>query len=335
MVLAARPAFGRLVMAPSVGARLAVATAIALGAGCSHWQPTMSMHAHTADVDLSLEFLRMGAPREFVLGSRSTAPHTILRGWLTVPSRSPCEGGAEVDDIVVDDGRGPPGVLPAGTHRIAVKLLPNAVDYTLDTVADLEIEDNVCLRVPVLSQTISMIPQDRPLILLSSGVTGNPDVSGMVAVTWLGLGLGRWVGPLLLDAQVGAAAAICAAATCGKDQQGNLKSGFALPTALEARFGFGSTVLNHFASAWFAGGRYTFEPIWLPATGGERSFRAHSLQAIIGWGTGDPVGASFRHLERAIPIELDVPLGVVADPSGPNRRIAFTGGVEVRYLFQL
>ena len=187
----------------------------------------------------------------------------------------------------------------------------------------------------MLSQSISLVPQARPVLVVSSGVVGNPDVSGLVAVTWLELGLGGWLGPILLDGQVGVAAAICSAALCDKDAQGNLRNGLAIPLAIEARTGFGATVLNGYASAWFAGGRYAFEPIWLPARGGERSFQVHTLEAVIGWGLGDPVGASFRHLERAIPLEVAVPLGLIAEPTGPNRRVAFTGGIELRYLFQL
>ena len=312
-------------------ALVALATA---SLGCPRFEPVMPMHATTGDVDLALAFLRFRGP-QVVLTSRSAAPHTLMRAWATVPSRSPCAGGVEADALIVDQGLGPAGALTPGTHQVAIRFPEGALDYALDTVADIEIEDGVCLRAPVLSQSVPLVPPKRPVLVIATGLVGNADIAGLRAVTSLEVGAGGWLGPFLVNVQLGVGAAICNAAVCGKDSSGNLNSGLAIPLALEARYGFGAGVVGRLQSAWFVGGRYAFEPVWLPAVGGERSFQVQTIGGVLGWAFGDAVPGPFRHLERAAPIEMAIPLGITVAPDGLNRQIAFTGGLELRYLLNL
>ena len=153
-------------------------------------------------------------------------------------------------------------------------------------------------------------------------------------MTSIEVGAGGWLGPFLVNVRLGTTA-ICNAAVCGKDSNGNLNSGLALPLALEARYGFGSGVIGRLQSAWFLGGRYAFEPVWLPVTAGERSFQLQTIGAVLGWGFGDGGPGPFRHLERAVPFEMAIPLGLALAPDGLDRRVAFTGGLELRYLLNL
>ena len=179
------------------------------------------------------------------------------------------------------------------------------------------------------------MPRKRPVLVASTGLMGNPDIGGLRAVTSLEVGAGGWLGPFLVNFQVGVGAAICNAAVCGKDSSGNLNSGLAIPLALEARYSLGAGVIGRLQNAWFVGGRYAFEPIWLPTTAGQRAFQVQTLGAVLGWGFGDALPGPFRHLERAVPIEMAIPLGIAVAPDGLDRWIAFTGGLELRYLFSL
>ncbi len=313
----------------------AMLAALAMGSlGCPRFQPTLPMHARTGDVDLALASVGFRGP-QIVLTSRSTAPHTLLRAWLTVPARSPCAGGLEADALTVDDGRAPAGTLMPGTHTVALWFPEGSLNVTLDLVADLELEDGGCLRAPVVSQTIPLVPARRPVLVVSTGLVGNADLSGLRAVTSLEIGAGAWLGHVLVNAQAGVGAAICTAAVCGMDSQGQLHSGVAVPLALEARYAFGGGISGKLESAWFVGGRYAFEPVWLPAIGGERALRVHTLEAMLGWGFGDAVPGPVRQIERAVPFELVVPLGIAVAPGAPDRRVAFTGGFAVRFLFGL
>ena len=319
------------------GSTLRAALLAALAAttlGCPRFEPTLPMHARTGDVDLTLTSVGFRGP-QIGFTSRSTAPHTLMRAWMTVPSRSPCGGGLEADALTVDDGRGPAGALTPGTHRIAIRVPEHSLDYTLDIVADIEIEDGVCLRAPALSQSVPLVPPRQPVLVISTGLVGGADLSGLRAVTSLEVGVGAWYGPVLLNAQLGVGVAICTPAVCGMDSKGQLNSGLAVPLALEARYAFGGGIIGRMQSAWFLGGRYAFEPVWLPAIGGDRAFQVHTVEAVLAWGFGDAVPGPFRHVERSVPFELAVPLGVAVAPDGLERQVAFTGGFEVRYLFSL
>jgi hypothetical protein len=319
--------------AASGAARLAALATVALG--CARFAPTVPMHARTSDVDLAVESLGVHGP-QIVLASRSTAPHTMVRAWATVPSRSPCRGGLEADALAIDDGPGIGGALTPGTHAIALRFPPGSLDFALDTFADIEIENGNCLRVPVLSQSVPLVPISRPpVFVFSMGVLGNTGLSGLRAVTSFEVGAGAWIGPVLLNGQIGAGAAICAEALCGKNSGGELNSGVAIPLALEARYALGAGVIGRMQSAGFVGARYAFEPVWLPTFGGQRSLQVHTVHALLGWGFGDAVPGAFHHLERAVPFEFAVPLGIAVAPGAPDGRVAFTGGLEVRVLFNL
>jgi hypothetical protein len=306
----------------------------AASTGCPSFRPVSPMHATSEDVDLSLASVRF-RPREFVLTSRSTMPHAVMRAWLTVPSRSPCTGGLEADTLVIDEIAGYSGALSPGTHQIALRFPENSVDYTLDTVADLEIEGGRCLRAPALSQAIPLVAEKRPVLVISTGLIGNPDLSGLSAVTSLEVGTGIWVGNLLVNGQIGVGAAICTAAVCGRTSDNGLNSGLAIPLALETRYVFGAATSGKLTSALSLGGRYAFEPVWLPALNGERSFQVQTLEGVIAWSFGDAISGPIRHAERALPFEMAVPLGVTVATGVPGGGVAFVGGVEVRYIFPL
>ncbi|HEY7373416.1 MAG TPA: hypothetical protein VIF57_14750 [Polyangia bacterium] len=303
--------------------------------GCARFAPTVPMHARTSDVDLAVESLGVRGP-QVVLASRSTAPHTVVRAWATVPSRSPCRGGLEADALTIDDGPGIGGTLTPGAHAIALRFPQGSVDFGLDTFADIEIEDGNCLRVPVLSQSVPLVPISKPPVFtIGMGVLGNTELSGLRAVTSFEVGAGAWLGPVLLNGQVGVGAAICTELLCGKSSDGQLNSGVAVPLALEARYALGAGVIGRLQSAGFVGARYAFEPVWLPAIGGQRSLQVHTVHAVLGWGFGDAVPGPFRRLERAVPFEVAVPLGIAAAPGAPDGRVAFTGGLTLRVLFNL
>ena len=77
----------------AVGCLAAVA-----GAGCARFTPAIPMQSQTGDMTLSMRHMRLGLGQEMTFESRTTAPHKIQRGWLTVATRDPCSGGAEVMD---------------------------------------------------------------------------------------------------------------------------------------------------------------------------------------------------------------------------------------------
>jgi hypothetical protein len=301
--------------------------------GCPRFRPTLPMHARTGDVELSVGSIRF-RPQEMVLVSQSTEPHALQRAWLTVPSRSPCEGGLEADALIVDEIASVGGELSPGRHQIAIRFREGAIDYTLDTVADLEIENGLCLRVPVLTQSVPLVAEKRPILVIANGLLGGPDLSGLEAVASLEVGAGAWLGDVLVNGQLGVGAGICVAAVCGKNSDGSLNDGLALPLALEARYPLGGVVVGKLTNAFYLGGRYTFEPVWLPTLAGERSFQVQALQGILGWGFGDALPGPILHLERAVPFELADPLGVAVAP-GSSGSARFIGGVEIRYLFPL
>ncbi len=302
--------------------------------GCPRFRPIVPMHAQTGDIDIGLKLLRTGPARAFVLESRSSLPHALVRGWLTVASRTHCSGGAEIESFAVDEL--PSMVLAPGSHEIVVRFSDGLDDYSLDTVIDLELDDGSCVRAPVISQSIPMVAEKRPLLTFSSVILGNTNLSGpasgLVSIISFEVGAGVWAGPVLLNVQAGFAQANCSSGTCAKQSDGSLGSSYSVPLAAEARYAFGAGVVNKLESDWFVGARYAFTPIRLPTFEGDRSFQTHAVQGVLGWGFGDALRGPFLHLERVIPFELAVPLGVLAVPGGG---IAFTGGVEFRFLLPL
>jgi hypothetical protein len=304
-------------------------------AACARFTPVVATGARSGDVELRLEHVRVGPSRELVFATRSAAPHTLQRGWVTVPTRDPCTGGADVAAIAVDRGAVVGGELPAGSHELSVKVDDHLDDLALDLVVDLQIENDACVRVPVISQSIPLEAQQRTVVIAGLELGGNGDLSGLRASTGFSVGAGHWFGPALLTAQVGGHITVCNEQTCGKDSDGNLQSGWAVPFALDARYAFGTAARNKLVSVGLVGARYSFMPLQLPALDGDRRFAVHGFQAVLAWAFDDKLNARFRHLERAMPGEFAFPIGVFIDQGAPVHRVVFAAGVDFRFYFQL
>ena len=324
--------------------RRALACALALlvgclasvaGGGCARFTPSVPMQSQTGDMTLSMRHMRLGLGQEMTFESRTSAPHKIQHGWLTVATRDPCSGGAEVMDVIIDDGRGAPGALPPGTHELRVKFHDSLAEYSLDIVLDLAIDEDDCVRVPAVSQTIGFTTEKRVTPVLSSVLWGNNDVGGLRAVLGVQAGVAGWLGPVQVAAQIGVGESLCESSACGKKDDGSLYGGLAIPLALDARVPFVSGVRNRMASVGAAGARYAFTSVGLPGLDGNRRFGVHSFQGVLSWGFGDTLAGPFHHLERAMPFEVLFPVGVLFAPDSPGAQVAFGAGMELRLNFHL
>ena len=76
-------------------------------------------------------------------------------------------------------------------------------------------------------------------------------------------------------------------------------------------------------------------PFWLPLPSGSQRFTAQSAFGELGWGLLEVPPGPFRHLERAVPIEMAIPLGVTVQTGGGNAHAVFSGGLVLRYLLPL
>lgn len=295
------------------------------------------MRARSGDVETELKTVTVGTKREFTFALRSPSPHAIRGGWLTVATRSPCTGGAEAAGIVVDDGRTPGTVLPPGQHDVAVRLAEGGRDLVLDTVIDLSLDDGVCVRTPAVSQVIPLAAPAGYVLLISDTIQGNAEMLGLGATFSLGLGAGRWLGPVLLTAEAGVGVAQCNIGTCGKKADGSVYSGLAIPASLDARVKVGSTVTNRVINYGFVGGRYGFTSVSLPAAGvaPERHFGVHTAQAQFIWGLADAGRGPFVGSERTNLVEFAFPIGVMIGPDTATRRLVFTGGIALRFVMAL
>ena len=151
-----------------------------LAPACARFTPSIPTAARSGDVELRLQYLRMFGPsRGLVFGSRSAVAHTIRRGWLTVATRDPCTGGADVASISIDGGAVNDGVLPPGSHELSVRFDDGLNDYTLDVVVDLAVDDSGCLRAPAISQAIPLAAENRTVFAGGLGLVANSDLSGL------------------------------------------------------------------------------------------------------------------------------------------------------------
>ena len=282
-------------------------------------------------MEVVLKYLRIGRFGELVFAAHSESTHVISRAWLTEPTRSPCTGGQEVNDLHVD---GHSWVLPAGDHEISVWPNTGNVDLSLDTVVDIE-TDQTCLRAPAVSQSLPLDAPPRPALVSEMTVLFTPTPVGLRAFVGLEGGVGAWVGAVQVIAQAGYASAICQEWACGRDAQGNLRSGAAIPVSVEVRRALGVATVNHFANVLFLDGSYTVTPFWLPLPGGDQRFTAQSAFGEIGWGFVEVPPGPLRHLERAAPIEMAIPLGVTIQTGGGNAHTVFSGGLVLRLMLPL
>jgi len=304
--------------------------------GClAHFEPSAPMRARSADVDLSLvEFRTNLLGREFVLHAESAEPHVIRQAHVTVPSRAPCEGGATVQQIRIDGQPTYTGLLPAGSHTLSAGLARNFNDFTFDMVVDFELEDGGCLRAPIVSQSIPMVTRQRWSVVMTDILDANATISGLTGVFSAQLGLGRWVGPFFVAAHGGIGQSFCSFDVCGKTEGGTRRSGLAFPGSAEVRYVIGD-LSSQFGIAPSVGVRYTYASVELPTLQGDRRFSVHGVQADLAVSyIGLPKGP-FAQTERMPVYDFTIPLGIVVDPKATAGRVAFAGGMGMRFYLPL
>jgi len=307
---------------------------VLLAAGCGvRFRPAVPMRAQSADLELELASIRVGLAPEIVFTARATAPHAIDHGYLTVATRAPCAGGADLSRISIDGAPAGERLLPAGTHTVRVESPDRMNGYTLDIVADFAMADGTCARVPVLSQSIPLDPEPRVVLMLGAGALGNTTLAGVKASADFQIGGGTTVGPILVTAHFGVGTAQCVASLCGPGDAGKARTAMS-GGALTAMGGvpFSGTALQ--GSILTLGGRYTFSTTRLPTTEPTPRLDFHALQALIGWGIGVGFKGPFRRRGMTPVIEFAVPVGVMAEQSALSH-VAFVGGIEARFLIDL
>jgi hypothetical protein len=109
-------------------AAIALGFAIGFVSGCARFTPSMPTAARSGVVELRLQHLRLPPRREMTFESHSTVPHQLRRGWVTVGTRAPCDGGAEIVGIAIDGAVGD-GLLPPGAHELSVKFEDRLVEF--------------------------------------------------------------------------------------------------------------------------------------------------------------------------------------------------------------
>ena len=310
----------------------------ALAVGCGvRFRPAVPMRAQSDDVELELVSMRVGLSPEIVLTARSSVPHVIERGYLTVATRAPCTGGAELTRIAIDGEPARSTTLPEGTHTLRIDSPDRLKGYTLDIVADFAMEDGTCARTPVLSQSIPMDPGRRVVVMLGAGALGNTTLAGIKASADFQLGAGASVGPMLLTAHFGVGTAQCVASLCGPGDDGKAKVATTVGGGLSAIGGLPLPGAAFRSSVVTLGARYSYFTTRLPelASGqdGPR-LNVHALQALVGWGIGIGFQGPFRHRERTPFMEFAVPVGVMAEQRAFSQ-VAVVGGIEARFLLDL
>jgi hypothetical protein len=331
------PSLGEQRMRSVNGARRTPAFAAALGvcvaAACARYAPMQPMRTRTSDGEMQFRHVRMAFKRDFVFDTRLSGAHTIRHAWLTVPTRDPCTGGAEVADIAIDGNAAAGGALPAGDHVLTVRFDNNQVDLSLDAVVDLGVDDDECWRVPVVSNSIGFEVENRWPLITGMNAFFTRDVRGMESIVDFRAGTGRWVGPFLLAAHLGIGPSQCNVTTCGKPDNRERYNGLALTATLEAKRAIYTHYAGEMTNSPFLGARYTAASVGLPALDGDRRFIVHLLQGVLSWGTWTDFKARIRYIERSYPLEIGVTIGALVDPTGPQR-YAFVAGFDLRYVFQ-
>ena len=304
--------------------------ALACATGClrAELRPTLPMPSHSEGVDTRLEALNVGREREFVLRMTSGAPHHIHRAFLTVPTRLPCQGGLEPLALAVDGIAGV--VVAAGEHEVRASFARD--DFSMDLALDLDLDDGRCVRTAVYSTSLPFEARSRPVVSVSFPVLGNASLRGLRGIMAPQVGIGKWFGSLRLFGELGVGLAFCDERTCGKDGQGQNRTGWAIPFNLQASYRATRWELPNATSFGLVGLRYSYVPLSLPTLAGDNRFAVHGLHAELGFGLAEVLKGNFRHLERAEDIEVMLPVGVVIDPVG---KVAFSAGIAARFLIPL
>ena len=257
-------------------------------------------------------------------------PHSIKQGWLTVPTRAPCEGGLEPLAISIDDREEGRWTIPAGQHELRARFAPTSED--MDLVLDLELEAGRCLRTPVFSKSLPMEAERRTQISASSPLEVVADLRGLRGLMAFQAGIARWVGPTRLSAEVGFGASYCNQETCGKEENGRPRSGYAIPLSFLAVVSPLRWELPAGSSVGLVGARYSYTPLSLPLPGGTQWFAVHGIHGVLGWGMTIRRMENVRHPERAIALEVDVPVGILVDPGNSGGKLAFSMGLNCKFF---
>jgi hypothetical protein len=295
------------------------------------------MRGANADVDMTLTRIAVGGNvRDFSFATRSDLPHGLRRGWLTVPTREPCSGGAEVTQLFIDGEPSATGLLPVGLHEVRARIESNADDLALDAVIDLEIEDKGCLRAPAVSQSIAISVPNRMVLMTDLFIEGNSALSGLRSAIGIHVGAGAWLGRFLLTGGLGFAEAVCDPDLCGKDDMGNARSRGAFSLAANADYLVGSARINRLFNFLTVGARYSYLPATIPAPEGDRHFDVHSFNAVLTWSYGDTMAhGPFQRQERGPVAQLAIPIGLVYAPGAPKEHTGFGIGLSVRILLPI
>jgi hypothetical protein len=264
--------------------------------------------------------------------SRTTTPHTIYGGRLTVATRAPCTNGAEAASIEVDNGAVPHGALPAGAHELRARFEQSARDFELDLVFDLELEGGACARVPVVSQSLPMVPTKRFVLVASFDLAATPDLSGLRGLVHGTVGGGGWLGPVLLTGEAGVGSATCVASLCGRDAMGQFRSGLSIPGSVDVRYAVGSRNVGMLLGVFLVGARYSLATVNLPTIAeGERSFVTHSAHAVVSYGMGDAVRARSAG-SSGWPSWKACCWSRRGRADAPQQHVGFSGGIGFRFL---
>jgi hypothetical protein len=105
--------------------------------------------------------------------------------------------------------------------------------------------------------------------------------------------------------------------------------------SLAARYGAATVVLGRLTNVFFLNARYVVAPFSLPLPGGDQRFTAQSLLGEIGWGFLEMPHGPFLHIERVVPLEFAVPLGVTVQTGQGGAQAVFTAGLTLRYILSL
>jgi hypothetical protein len=308
------------------------AAAVVLGlaiasSGCvAHFQPTLPMAARSDDLRLDLKALRVRKELVVVFHSDGPAAHIIRTGWLTVPTRAPCSGGQEINEVAIDGVAG--AALPAGRHEVTAAF--DAGDAgELDLVVDLQLDEGDCARAPAISQSIPMVASSRFAVVVDTVLDGFKTLRGVHTSGSVRLGGGVWLGPVLASASAGLGITACEVATCGENQERRNSATF--PVAADLRYGLPSFRASRELMIPFVGARYTFMPVRADGLARDRRFDLHGFHALFALAAGPPLGRGpFLRTERTSMIDGGLTLGVVVDPDGPGRRVGFSGGLAFR-----